>query len=398
MTNGRRRSSHVRPRPPSSGRTERTRPAAPTTQRVRRDRGLDARRRPLPYPARIVLVLAVVALGGVVFMTASGGLGTLVSAFGSSLSSALARITQTSTPAPSQVVATDSPIILEPAKPYTNQPAVDLEIVIPSDVAGSATATVRIYLTLEGQQPTQIAEVPVGGTTKLRVPVTLTAGSNPFSASIFKGGVESRRSLTVTWILDQDPPKIVLSSPKDGATLSTDTVNIVGKTQPDSTLVARNEANGTSVTGTAASSDGSFAMVLPISAGPNGIHLTATDPAGNATDLVFSVQQGTGRMTATLTASKYLISVSKPPASLQFTVLVTDPAGHPIDGATAFFTIQLPGLAPISSSLTTGGDGRATFTVPINGKLTTGNGVATVSVSSPSYGQTTARAALTFVK
>jgi hypothetical protein len=99
-----------------------------------------------------------------------------------------------------------------------------------------------------------------------------------------------------------------------------------------------------------------------------------------------------------LTASSYRISVSKHPASLQLVVVVTDPSGAPLSGASAFFTIQIPGLAPISNQLTTGSDGRATFTTPLVGTLTTGGGLGTVQVTSDLYGTSTDRVTLTFVK
>jgi hypothetical protein len=405
----RRRDSHARPRVSgtgtrvTTGRTGRMRvqtssPSGRTTSTGRAVRGIGGRRRQAPLVARLGLSLAVVALGVLVYTTATGGVGTLVAAFGQGVSSALGQITASPTPAPSIVVATDSPVIVAPVKAYTNAAAVDLQVVIPADVAGSVTATLRVYVALPGQDPAPITEVPVGASTAMTVPVQLTDGQNDFSASIVKQGVESPRSLSVTYILDTDPPKITLTSPKDKASVTTDTIVLTGTTQAGSAIVARNEANGTSVTGTASTKDGSFSLILPLVAGPNGIRITATDPAGNAADLIISITQGSGTLTATLTASQYRIKVSSPPSAIQFTVLVTDPKGAPVDGATAFFTVQLPGLAPVSSSLVTGGDGRATFTVPINGTLTVGSGQATVLVKHPAYGQTTARTALTFVQ
>ena len=82
------RPSHVRPRPPSTGRPapQRVRTPAPDQYRLRQAKGLDARRRGIPLPARLLLVAAVVALGAVVFTTATGGLETLVGALSQSLS------------------------------------------------------------------------------------------------------------------------------------------------------------------------------------------------------------------------------------------------------------------------------------------------------------------------
>ena len=84
--------------------------------------------------------------------------------------------------------------------------------------------------------------------------------------------------------------------------------------------------------------------------------------------------------------------------SLQLTVVVTDPAGAPLAGASAFFTLQIPGLAPISNQLLTDANGRAVFTTPLVGTITVGTGVGTVLVTSDLYGQSSDRVTLTFVK
>jgi hypothetical protein len=103
-------------------------------------------------------------------------------------------------------------------------------------------------------------------------------------------------------------------------------------------------------------------------------------------------------MRINLRASSYTISVKDHPSSLQLVVVVHDPSGDPIAGATAFFTLQIPGLAPISNELVTGADGRATFTTPLIGELETGSGVGTVLVTSETYGEKTDRVTLNFVK
>ena len=95
--------------------------------------------------------------------------------------------------------------------------------------------------------------------------------------------------------------------------------------------------------------------------------------------------------------SLYRISVSHHPGSLQLSVVVTDPTGAPLAGATAFFTIQIPGLGPISGQSITGADGRAIFTTPLVGSMAVGNGQATVLVSQALFGQTTDRVSLTFI-
>ena len=391
--------SHVRPRPPSTGRPapQRTRVPAPDAYRLRQARGLDKRRAGIPLPARLLLVVAVVALGFAVFMTATGGIGSLVSALGTSLAGVVNRVTATEQPSATPVVLAGTPTIASPTEPYTNLGTADLEINVPSEFVGNPTVRIRIYLALEGQQPAPIAEVPVGSTVTLIVPVDLTPGRNDLSATIVEDAVESSFSPVVTYIYDKDPPKIVLSSPKDGATINKATVTLTGTTQPRTTLVARDSANGISISG-AAGTDGTFSMDLPIGPGSNPIKITGTDPAGNIGDLSLTVVGGSGKLTAVLSSSTYRVSISTLPRSIQLSVLVTNPDGNPLAGASVTFTLTVPGLQPIAKDAVTGADGRAVFTTTLPTGVTAGAGLATVLVATDSFGTTSAQKTITTVK
>ncbi|MBF8289052.1 MAG: hypothetical protein HW391_20 [Chloroflexi bacterium] len=393
------RTSHVRPRPPSTGRpsAQRVRVPTPDAYRLKQARGLERRRRGIPLAARLLLIVAVVALGGVVFVTAGGGIGSLVRIVSASLSGFVDDITATPTPASSVLVVADAPIIAAPAEPYTNQPRVDLEITVPDSIVGDPSIHVRVYLTLEGQAPAPIAEQPVGSTVHLIIPVDLTAGRNDIHATIIETGIESEASPVVTFILDLEPPAFILSAPESGATINRSTVDITGSTQPRTTLLARNEANGTSVSGLAGN-DGVFALSLPLEPGPNGVRITGVDPAGNSGELIISVTRGSGTLTSTLTASAYQISVASMPVSLQLTVLVTDPDGTPLEAAAVTFTLTVPGIQPISKEATTAGDGRASFTTTLPSGVTAGAGLATVLVSTTDFGSTSAQKTITIVQ
>jgi len=392
------RPSHVRPRPPSTGRPspQRQRVPAPDAYRLKQARGLDGRRRGVPLPARLLLLVAVIALGAVVFTTATGGLGSLVGALGSSVASVVDRITATPQPSATQLVVTDSPVIASPTEPYTSQSAVDLEITVPESLVGDSAAVVRIYLTLEGQVPAPIGEVAMGGTVKLIVPVDLTPGRNDFNATIVRSGVESEPSPIVTYIYDTEPPVITVTSPKDGATVNGGTVTVEGSTQPRTTLLARNDANGTSLS-SQAGPDGTFTLDLPLEPGPNGLRIVGTDPAGNTGELILSVVRGNGTLTATLTASSYRISVGSLPSSLQLGVLVTDPDGKLLEGAAITFTLTVPGIPPVAMDAVTGADGRASFTTTLPTGVTAGAGLATVLVATAEFGSTSTQKAITIL-
>lgn len=393
------RASHVRPRPPSTGRPapQRVRVPSPDAYRLKQARGLAKRRRGLPLPARVLLVVAVVALGGAVFATATGGIGSLVRALGASLSGFVDDITATPTPSSTPIIVADAPVIASPTEPYTNQPRADLQVTIPGEYVGDPEVFVRIYLTLEGVEPAMIRDVPVGSTIRQIVPIDLTPGRNDFSATIVEAGIESESSPIVTFILDTEPPAFVLSAPKEGQTINRASVEIIGTTQPRTTLLARNEANGTSISGQAGT-DGTFTLDLPIEPGPNGIRLTGTDPAGNPGELIFSVVRGSGKLTATLTSSAYQISIASLPRSLQLSVLVTDPDGNPLEGATVTFSLTVPGIPPVAKEAVTGGDGRATYTTTLTTGLQTGPGLATVLVATTGFGTTSAQKTITIVK
>lgn len=357
---------------------------------------MDSRRRRLPLAARMLLALSLIALGGAVYLTANGAIGPLVASLGGTIDLAFGKLLATSQPSPSEAVATDSPIIAAPDRPSTNQATADLRITVPVAVINT-TAKVRIYVALAGLSMTPVQEVSVGSTTQVVATVDLTKGENTFTATIVRDGVESAEAPSVSIVLDQDKPRLTIGSPKNNAAVNDPTVTITGTTQASSALIARDAANGASVTGQAGT-DGKFQLTLPLAQGSNAIDVKATDPAGNVTTVTLTVKQGSGDMTANLSGSVYRISVSRPPSSLQLRVVVTDPSGTPLPGASATFTIQIPGLGPITSTKTTDATGRATFTTSLVGPMTVGNGLATVLVTYPGFGDTTDRVALTFVK
>ncbi len=364
---------------------------------MRQHKGLDARRKRAPLVLRTLLAVSVAVLAAGAFLAASGGVGPVLAALASGLDTAFGKLTATPIPAQTFVPPTDSPRIAPPDQPYTNSETVELTVSVPVEVLGDPTARIRFYLALEGLEPAPVFDVNVGTTSRMVVPFDLTEGRNNISATLFRADEESDHSPIVTYILDLTPPKISVSSPKKGAAIAAQEVRIKGTTQGGTALVARNEGNGTSIS-TAAERDGSFEFTLQLAPGSNVILIAGTDPAGNKGSTKLTVFQGSKKMGVGLSSSTYRISIKRPPSSIQLVVNVSDPAGDPLAGATAFFTLQIPGLAPISNQLVTGPDGRAAFTTPLVGELATGGGIGTVLVTSELYGQSTDRVTLTFVK
>ena len=391
------RSSHVRPRPPSGRRPEPKKIPLKTPQRYRSTVLRHERsKRSLPLPARFLLAVAVAALGVVVFAAATGGIGALATILSRSFSHFFDGIMATPSPSPTAVIVSDSPLIKPPTEPYTNHATIDLDLTLPSDLVGDPNAKIRMYLALEGQSAAAIDERPVGATPRMIFPVELTPGRNDFSATIIDGDTESEPSPIVTFILDTDAPPITITSPKNGSTVNADTVTLKGSTQGRSSIGARNDANGISVVGTA-ESDGTFAVTLPLEPGPNSIKIAITDPAGNRAEVAFTAVRGSGTLTATLSSSAYRISAAGLPATIQLAVLVVNPDGQPLDGASVTFSLTVPGIPPITFDTTTGGDGRAAFSTTLPQSVTPGAGNATVLITTTSFGTTSDQVGITIV-
>lgn len=336
-------------------------------------------------------------LGIVVVVGAVGGLSRAVGAVGDIFSGFVDDVTATPQPSATSAVVSDSPTVEAPDEPYTSAASIDLVVTLPASTVGREGATVRVYLTLPDQAAAPIAERAVGVGPRVVFPVELTPGENGFSATVVTAGGESEPSPIVTFIRDNELPAIVVSSPKENAVVNRDVVTIVGKTQARSTLVARNASNGASIAGEA-SSDGSFELVLAIAGGSNAITIAATDPAGNLGETVLTVRRGSGALKAQLSANRYTFSASKLPLDIVLRVIVTDPDGRPLSGATATFSLTIPGLPAITSEAKTGTDGRASFSTSLPKGTAKGQGLATILVTTSEFGTATDRTVITIAK
>lgn len=361
----------VRPRAPAPTRLSVHRP-------IQRDRGL-------PLVAKLGLVAAVGLLGLTVLYIGAGGLGNVVGGISASLGGFITNITAAPTPKPSVAAISDPPSLQQPSEPYTAEETVDLVVTVPSAVAGDPNSRIRVYLALKDQAPAPIQEAPLAATPQTVIPVELTKGINDFSVTIVGPGGESDPSPMVRYILDQAGAKITIYSPEEGSVVNGPTVEINGKTQARATLLAHNAANGSSVSGNAAT-DGLFTLSLPISTGSNEITITGTDPAGNVKELLLTVRRGSGTLTAVLGSSDYRVSVADLPRDLTLTAAVSDPDGNPVVGADITFTLSIPGIPTVTADLVTDDQGRAEFTTAVPVGADPGQGSATILLSSEEFG------------
>ncbi len=336
----------------------------------------------------MVLVLAVLALAAGVLYVGAGGLSTVVGSVGSTLTTFMEGVTATPTPAPSTVAVSGAPSIASPVEPYTNTESVDLLVSVPKAVAGDPAYRIRVYFALEGQQAVPIQEAPVAARGQTIIPVTLTDGVNDFSVTLVGPGGESEVSAVVRYVLDTKEPGIKLAAPRDGATVNRKAVEIEGRSQARSTMIARNITTGDSIAGTA-DANGRFTLSLPIAMGGNRISITATDPAGNGNQLEFKVTRGSGKLRALLGASSYSIKQSALPESIRLSVTVDDPDGKPLKGAAVTFTLSIPGIQTVTAEATTDANGRAEFQTTIPSGADIGRGGAAVFVRTGEFGTTT---------
>jgi len=104
-------------------------------------------------------------------------------------------------------------------------------------------------------------------------------------------------------------------------------------------------------------------------------------------------------MTAALSGSAYRFHASKLPKRLTLTVTVLGSDGKPLSGATALFTISVPGLeAIVSRELSTNRSGTASFSTMIPKGATRGGGLATVLVTAKDEDDATDRQVLTILE
>lgn len=344
-----------------------------------------------------MLAVGVVALAGAVLYVGVAGFGTVAAAVGSTVSSFVQQVTATPTPTATPIVVAETPSVVGPSEPYTNREQVDLIVTVPAKFVGNPAYRLRVYLALEDQEPAPIDEASLAPTPQTIIPVMLTKGINDFTVTLVGPAGESESSPIVRFVLDQDKPGIKLTSPKDGATVNRKAVDLKGRTQGRSTLIARNRDTGESI-GAKAEADGAFTLALPLALGSNRIVITATDPAGNANELELTVRRGSGELSASLSASAYKIKRSSLPEEIRLTATVDDPDGRPLAGAKVTFTLSIPGIKTVTGDATTGQDGTAVYTTTIPKGADVGGGSAAILVQSREFGSTSDQTVISITK
>jgi hypothetical protein len=334
----------------------------------------------------MMLVVGMGAIGPVV-SSAVKGFGGLVAKVGN---------TVTSPAATSSGTISDAPTLDPPDQPYTNASAVNITAHVPASVAGQSGYSLRLWVTVPNTAPAVVTEVPIGQTSVLVIPnVALVKGANGFQATVLGPAGESAKSAVVTWILDVSKPAVTVISPADGSAISRDTTVVKGKTQAASSVRIQDAANGATTT-VVSDKNGLFSATIAIAPGSNQITVTVTDPAGNTNADTITVTRGTGKLKVSLTSTAYQFQANRLPVRITLTATVTGADGRRLAGASALFTVSVPGLqAIVSSPVTTNSSGVATFSTSIPKGAMPGGGLATVLITTSGTQTATDRAVLT---
>ncbi len=394
-----RRAAHVRPLPPPGDRVRarhipRRAVSLDLVGRYGRSRSDEGSSLSTPAAALVVAVgVVVLVVGGNLLI---GALGQVAAAF----DDAMSRITSAApaTPPPSGV-ALDTPVLDTPENDgYTNQAVLSLSGNVPSAAVGKNGYSVRIYLLDERGSRRQVAEMPVGQTTRFSSgAVHLAEGRNSFAATLVTPIGEGQPSPVVTYTLDTQPPRLTVTSPSENILLHASSVSVAGRSDPGAIVTVRNRnAPGGSVATRTVGDDGRFSVPVALVAGANRIDLTATDRAGNATSVSITLTRDYGKLSPHFTVSPIKFGTGSP-VTLKLAVHATAEDGSPLSSATVTFTVTVQGLGPIvSPELLTDANGLASWQTTVSG-ASPGIGAASVLIVSDHGDQITATVRLTTV-
>lgn len=339
---------------------------------------------PLPLPARLLLLGGLILLGAVILGAGSGALGRVAASLGGTvgdLMSGILSATTASTPTPTIAPAL-VPRLDTPRNRYTNQKTYTLTGHLPSSVLGTPDSTVRIY-----DNGHLVKTILISTTADFTVSdLPLVEGDNELTAAIAIAGREDEPSDPISVVLDDKAPTITLSSPKNGLTVTADTVAVAGKTKADATVTIQNVNSG-GTTSVIADAKGAFHVDMTLINGSNDLTITVTDQAGNTTSKSVTVKHSSGGVSATLKLSSTTVSGSNP-KPLTLTVTVRDSKGHAVTDGTVVFSVAPPNQGALVSDPIQITAGSASWTVTL-AQQAQGAGQIVVDVQLPDGSSTT---------
>src|SRR6266516_4053647 len=145
-------------------------------------------------------------------------------------------------------------------------------------VSGTVTDLTPVMVNVNG------IPLPVDAAGTFTGSVTLSEGANVLTVTATDAAGNATSAVRIV-TRDTQPPVLTLTAPTDGATVTTETVDVHG-TATDATTAVTVTVNGNPAT---VGSDGSFSATVALAVGPNTITAVATDAAGNNTTVTRSV-------------------------------------------------------------------------------------------------------------
>ncbi|WP_306454061.1 S8 family serine peptidase [Evansella halocellulosilytica] len=161
---------------------------------------------------------------------------------------------------------------------FTNEDTVTVE--------GQASPSVNVHLSNNGEE---VAETTADDSGNFSVDVSLEDGENVLTAAASTDTGRTGESESVTVILDQEAPELVIESPADGDLINREAITVTGTASDDnldSVQVNGQDAN--------VDEDGNFSHRMLVDEGANEINVVALDLAGNTSEETITVHANFG--------------------------------------------------------------------------------------------------------
>ncbi|HSH21703.1 MAG TPA: hypothetical protein VK992_03685 [Candidatus Caenarcaniphilales bacterium] len=270
------------------------------------------------------------------------------------------------------------PTLVAPTAQLVTADVADIGGTLPAGIPRNAAYRLRIYVNdeLARERP-----IPPRAAFNVRA-IPLEQGENSIRASLVGPDGEGPHSEPVFITLDDTAPAIEVLEPDPGATVHSEDVMIVGRSETGANVTVTNQTTGRQIVSTAR--DGSFEAVFTLDLGLNDFSLEALDAAGNRSETRLRIIREETSAGVNLTLSHDQLAMEALPETITLTAYVSDDSGAPVDGADVTFSLSPPGQ-PTSTYRATTNAGVATWRaarVPREGAVT-GRGFATVMVVLP---------------
>jgi hypothetical protein len=275
------------------------------------------------------------------------------------------------------------PVITNP-KSGTLTP--EFEIGVTVDVPDDDTVP-RKHLQLHVYTGNEITtfEKPKPGSTVTVQGVRLTPGENTLTAALGSPAGPGPVSDPVVVTLDEDAPRLVITSPKNKSETYEKGVTVEFSSEVGARVRIRNEANKFDQPEEVVNSSGEGSIFVPLKRGVrNHIVATSVDQAGQPQEAFVNVFRIDGRPSVKL---KFPETV-KPPEEIRIVAEVTDANGKAMPDAEVHFSLGGPSRTTLSESRATNEKGRAPWVVEVSGSSSPADALELgVTVISPITGE-----------